>query len=462
MRRALAIAKLAFWEGVRMRIVLIALVLLVFLILRMPFALRGDETLAGRLQNFLAYSLGALGFLLSLATIFFSCATLANEFKERSLHLIVTKPVTRFQILLGKWIGVNLLTLMIIAICGTAIYAFAGYIRTRPMQFERDRYKVRDVVWTARYAAVPVAPPNMRQQAIDEVNSRIRTGDVPPEMKNQAVEQRFLELAHRWRVVDSGDSRLYRFENLSKPEYTDTVIQVRFQTMASPIPFDEIVEVGWVFCDPDTGAPLHQPVFTAERNGDIHQFLATGASVIKDGRAALLVLNPLRPQTGYSVIFEGNDSLQILYKAGSFELNYAKALLLIILRLALLSAVGIFFGSFVSFPVACVCTFAFYLLSLGQQFWLEAIGANMPLVLPSIDPFGHLGPAIRAILVPIVVFAFPDFSQLSGTRALVDGEFIPLEMLGWATLRTIVYGGVLLLLLGWFIFRRREVAEVIV
>jgi hypothetical protein len=126
-------AKLTFAEGVRMRIVLIFLVVLVILVLRMPFALRGDETLAGRLQNFLAYSIGTLGVLLSLATVFFSCATLTSEFKQCSLHLVVTKPVSRFQILLGKWLGVNLLNLLIVGLC------VASRVERRPASRRSER-----------------------------------------------------------------------------------------------------------------------------------------------------------------------------------------------------------------------------------------------------------------------------------------------------------------------------------
>ncbi len=52
--RVAAIARLTFWEGVRMRIVLVFVLVLVFILLRLPFSLKGDETLAGRLQTFIS------------------------------------------------------------------------------------------------------------------------------------------------------------------------------------------------------------------------------------------------------------------------------------------------------------------------------------------------------------------------------------------------------------------------
>ncbi|MBU0616692.1 MAG: hypothetical protein KKI02_03145, partial [Planctomycetes bacterium] len=124
MTRILAIARLTFWEGIRMRIVLVFVVVLIFVVLRLPFALRGDETLSGRLQTFLAYSLGALGVFMSLATVFLSCATLTKDIEQCSLHLVVTKPVSRFHILVGKWVGVNVLNVLMIILSGLVIYGF--------------------------------------------------------------------------------------------------------------------------------------------------------------------------------------------------------------------------------------------------------------------------------------------------------------------------------------------------
>ncbi|MCH7870247.1 MAG: hypothetical protein IID33_00965, partial [Planctomycetes bacterium] len=61
MRPVLAIARQTFWEGIRMRIVLVSVIILTLIVLRLPFVMRGDDTLAGRLQTFLADSFGGLG-----------------------------------------------------------------------------------------------------------------------------------------------------------------------------------------------------------------------------------------------------------------------------------------------------------------------------------------------------------------------------------------------------------------
>ncbi len=461
MSRVWSVARLTFAEGVRMKIVLVFLVVLLLLIIRMPFTLTGDGTLAGRVQNFLAYSLAALGVLLSLTTIFFSCAALAGEIKDRSLHLVVTKPVSRFEILLGKWLGVNLLNLVIVVLAGGAIYGLAYYLQGLPVQFQRDRTRLRETVWTARVAAKPIEP---RQQIEDtaraEVRDRVQRGELMPAQVEAAVRARIDEGRRKWRLIGDGEERYFEFQGLPTPDREDAVVQIRYRVVAVPLTPDEIVEVGWVFCDPDTRAWLSEPLFTRERSNDTHQFLVRAQPVIKNGRALLLVANPPAPGPKTGFVFEGDESLVLLYPVGGFEANLARALLMITFRLGLLSAVALFFSIFTSFPVACFCSLAFYLVCLGSPFWLESMGVGAEGMPASIDPYGVIGPVVRTVLGPLVKIGFPDFVRYDGVRLLIEGLYVPYVLVGEAMLRTLAYGAVLLLLLGWLIFTQREVAEV--
>jgi hypothetical protein len=462
MKRVLAIARLTFAEGIRMRIVLVLLVLLVGLMVAMPFTLRGDETLAGRVQNFLAYALGALGILLSVATVFFSCATLTRELETRSLHLVVTKPVSRIQILIGKWLGVNMLNLVIMLICGAAIYGFASFLASKEESFTRDRYKLRDVVWTARVAANPVPPfDDMRRAAEQYVQEQLSSGAITPDRQREAVADRLKQSLKQWRAVGNGQFRFYRFENLPAPQREDAVYQVRYKIRITPLTTAESAPVEWMFCNPETGAwlqPAPQRIIT--RSDRTEQFLARADYIVRDGEALLWCGNPYDQMVDKTFHFDGQDNLQLLYQVGSFEANFAKALLLIFFQVALLSALGIFFGVFVSFPVACLCVSACFVLSLGMPFWLESIGEDLQVFNPSSDPYGYLGPIVRPILIPLMKFAFPDFIRYSGTAQLVEGEYIPIALLLESLLRTVVYGGALLLLPGWLLFSTKEVAEV--
>lgn len=458
MKQVLAIARLTFWEGIRMRVVLVFLIVLGFVVLRLPFALKGDETLAGRLQTFLSYSLGALGIFMSLATIFFSCATLSEEIRSRTLHMVVTKPVSRFQILIGKWIGVNGLNLLICALSGGVIYGLAYYVKSQPELFARDRVKINEVVWTARLAVSPTEP-DFKAEAEKQITEREQAGEQFVRGHKAEVESLEHEMRESWRQVPPGLSRVYTFSDLPPPADEQERYQVRFKLRA--LPYTEFAPVLWGIVNAKTGELLDS-MPTKERPEEVHQFLVRAKGWVTDGEAALAVHAPYDERRPLTLYFEGDKSLQILYRVGGFEMNFLKAMLLILFRLAFLSALGVFFGTFVSFPVACFCVLSVFLFCLGTPFWLESIGANLPPNVAAADPYGSWGPAIRLLLVPVLKFALPNFIRYDGVSTLIDGYYIDWKLLGQAALHTLGYGAALLLLPGWIIFRGREVAETIV
>lgn len=461
MRCVLAIARLTFAEGMRMRVVLALLAVLVGVLLLLPAALKGDGTLAGRLQTFLSYSLSTASVCLSLTTIFFSCATLTHEFKSSTLHLVVTKPVTRIQILAGKWLGVNLLNVVMLAVCGLGIYAFAVAIKNRPETFRRDAINIRDVIWTARVAAVP-SEPDFVQPAVEMVRERLARQDhVFPQGELAAVAEYARQLREEWKRIPPGQDRLYEFKGLLPPEREDTAFQLRFKLRTSPVRPDEKAPVLWIFLDPDTLTPLDEPYPTDGRVTETHQFLVLAKGVLRDGRAALVVANPVIPgEPPLNVVLDGDQALQLLYRVGGFELNYLKALLFILLRLAFLSALGLFFATFVSFPVACFCVCSLFVFCLFSSWLLEAVGANLEIRSDAIDPYGRYGPVVRRVVVPLLRYGFPDFGRYDGVEPLISGLYIRGAAIAQAAMHTLLYGVILLAAPGWLIFRTREVAEV--
>lgn len=455
MKQTLAIARLTFSEGVRMRVVLVFLMLLIALVLRFPAVVRGDETLTGRVQSFLFYGLSALSVFMSLATIFFSCATLTNDIRTRTIHTVTTKPVTRFQILLGKWIGVNALNLLIVALTGLTIYAFAVYLKNRPVKFDRDRVLLDNAIWAGRVAARPT-PPDWNKLA-DEHLEQLRAKDEP--FDERVARATFLKQAREeWITIPPGAERIYLFENLPAPSGENAVFQVRFKARAIPYPMDEQLVISWAILDPDTGEVL-QTMETLERHGERHQFLVRAAAV-RNGRAAIGVASPLREGIKpLSIYFEGDGAIEVLYRVTTFEENYLRALGLILCRLAFLSALGLFFSTFCGFPVASFCVMSMYLFCIGVPWWLESIGAELEIVDPKIDPYGAWGPLVRSILLPPLLLLLPNFVEYDGVEALIDGYIIGGEKLILSVAHTLVYGVLLLALPGWLIFRSREIAE---
>jgi hypothetical protein len=443
-----------------MRIVVVFLIVLAFLMLRLPYTIRGDATLTGRLQNFLDYSLAAVGILLALTTVMLAAATLSKEFETRTLHLIVTKPVTRFQILLGKWLGVNVINLFMLLLCGVTIYGFSRYIRNLPTDTRSpDQLRVENVVWTARAVARP-APPldEFRARAGAAVDQMLQEGAIQPEDRENEIAELMDQYDKQHRSVPPWGERIYRFTNLP-PQKENAAVQIQYEIRPVPYPADEMARVGWAFLDPETERPIGDILFTEEQANNKHQFLVD-TNAIRDGTVALMVINPANPNEDPAPTLRliDEDALQLLYQVGSFEVNYVKAVTLVFLRLAFLAAVGLFFGTFVSFPVAVFCGMTWYLVSLGRPFWLESLGFGEDGLPPELLPFGALGAVVRPVLGFLIQLFFPDFVAFSGGRYLVDGRYIDPALLVQAATHTLGLGLILLFLVGWFVFKERQVA----
>ena len=121
-RTIAAIARTTIAEGVRTKAAS-GFALLVLLSVPVFWCIaEGDGTIKGQVQMFMTYSLGFAGFVLSLLTIFFSCRSLSNEIATRQIYGIVSKPVPRWQILIGKWVGVMSLNVVLLGLVGLGTY----------------------------------------------------------------------------------------------------------------------------------------------------------------------------------------------------------------------------------------------------------------------------------------------------------------------------------------------------
>lgn len=145
------IARLTFKEAVRRKIVLGALLLgLVFLgvygaglyftnqdIMR---AARPPSTMVrNQAYNFLLMSgLYVVNFLLVAMAVLTSIDTVAGEIASGTIHAVAAKPIRRWEILLGKWLGfAAMLTLYLLLMAGGVLFLVWKVTGYRPPNIER-------------------------------------------------------------------------------------------------------------------------------------------------------------------------------------------------------------------------------------------------------------------------------------------------------------------------------------
>jgi Cu-processing system permease protein len=141
----IVIARLTFREAARRRILLAALVLgLIYLaIYAVGFYYVDQETTRSQfgpdllelnqIRNFLFMAgLYVVNFLTVAMAVLTSVDTLSGEIASGTIHTLVSKPVQRWEIVFGKWLGfVGMLSLYLLLMAGGTIalvYFISGYI----------------------------------------------------------------------------------------------------------------------------------------------------------------------------------------------------------------------------------------------------------------------------------------------------------------------------------------------
>src|SRR5204862_561719 len=100
----LAIALLAVRAAFRCRLILVMAALLIGGVVVLPIIIKDDGTARGFTQIVLTYTLALITALLGFVTVWLACGTLAKEIEEAQLQMVAVKPISRWEIWLGKWI----------------------------------------------------------------------------------------------------------------------------------------------------------------------------------------------------------------------------------------------------------------------------------------------------------------------------------------------------------------------
>lgn len=150
MHPVLVIARLTFKEAARRRILLAALLLgllflaifgigFFFMMREFSFQTRGSPLNTLQLNAvrnlMLTAGLYVVNFLGIMMTVLTSVDTISGEIGSGTIHTLLAKPVLRWQVLIGKWLGYSLmLSLYLLLMAGgvvTLVYLISGYTASK-------------------------------------------------------------------------------------------------------------------------------------------------------------------------------------------------------------------------------------------------------------------------------------------------------------------------------------------
>src|SRR5450756_351267 len=148
MQRIFAITGLTWKAALRFKLFLVIAALLILAVVGLPVVIRAYGTAQGFTQIILTYTLSAITALLGISTLWLSCGTLARDIEECQIQVVATKPIARWQIWLGKWLGIMTLNAALLLLSGASVYALMQW-RAAKLP-EKEQRILRNEIFVAR------------------------------------------------------------------------------------------------------------------------------------------------------------------------------------------------------------------------------------------------------------------------------------------------------------------------
>ena len=452
MQRVSAIAGLTWKAAFRFRLVWVLLSLLLLSVFVLPLLLKHDGTARGLTQILLTYTLSLITALLGLSTLWLACGTLARDIEDCRMQLVAVKPVARWEIWLGKWVGILLLNACLLAVAGGSVYFLLQW-RARGLS-PQERRVLHNEIFVAR-AALKQPLPDLEKLTEQAFRERLQQTAVPPEqhaaLRNNLREQ----LKAQFQIVPPGYAKFMSVD-LGYKQYTlknqPLFLRVKFHAAQTNAGGSYL---GKWYIGP-TNAP--QNIVAREMklaDNAFHEIEIPPNLLDSAGRLSVIFEN--RDET--ALLFPLEDGFEVLYREGGFGLNFARGLLIILCWLALLAALGLAAASCLSFPVAAFISASLLFVALSSGMMASAVAEGTVLGIPEeglpIITWADrlLLPVFKAMLgVLNLVQVFSPVEALSTGRSITWGQ------LGQAVLQIVVLLGGLVGALGIAIFTRRELA----
>ena len=453
MHRILAIAALTWKAALRYRLVWVLTGLLLGVVFGLPLMLKDDGTARGLTQILLTYTLSFVTTILSFATLWMACGTLARDVEECQMQMVAVKPIARWEVWLGKWLGIMLLNLALLGGSGVVIY---GLVLWRSSHLPPEQREIlRGEVLTAR-VGMKEPPPNLDAEVEKQLRTRLEKNPVPDanlaevrktmrdqiKAMNEVIRPGYLR---RWSIDLGHAGTLLK----DRPLF----LRVKFassQYSTKPLTYPTFWEIGPVGAQ--NRFRFVRPLTTAT----FHEIRLDPRLIDAKGVLTIDCVNPAENRDAF--VFTLEEGLEVLYAESSFGLNYARALWIILLWLGFFAALGLAAASFMTFPVAAFFSLSMLVIGLGSTMLATIVKEGSYLS----GEAGGMNPVVvdkvmvtffKALL--FLVQLVLDFSPID---ALSTGRSVTWAMVGVATWQILILVSGILAAFGIYVFTRRELA----
>lgn len=386
-----------------------------------------------------------------------------------------------------------------------------AFVALAAQAVSEDRLILENQILTSRRTVYVTEPPIDRTiidsiiaERVREVQARDPTYLLSPTDESEMREQILKQARLMYFRIEPGEAEEYAFESLDLPEDSDVPVTLSYRfdagsnrpdqqykvsiSVAGASPLVREAGLGHTHSVPLTPAILLPsrpgvpfPVLVAADSAEfgaitdaVARGLIGGAEILNAGKL-IDDRGTLTVQFANGEIVPGQDqagnfglgilpnadplqfppgSLSVSYPVGSYHINFAKAVLVLWLKLAFLAMLGITASTFLSFSVATLMAIGVFLIAESAPFIKDSL--EVYATIDSDKDINFFRVAVSAI-AHAVSWIFLTYGELSPVRRLVAGENVSLlSVVKGLTLLALWTGA--LFLIAVQVFRRRELA----
>lgn len=438
----------------RFRLFAVVAALLVLAVVGLPLIVKDDGTARGFVQIIITYTLSAVTALLGFSTLWLSCGALARDIEECQIQVVATKPIARWQIWLGKWMGIASLNAALLVLAGACIYGLLEWRATKLPLLERT--ELQQELLVARGSAKETdntAQINAKTEEILQNRLKSNPGISADlnEVRNQIREQ----VKSDFQLVPPGYYRIWNIDLGADKSYIHNKslqLRIKFES-ADHNPNGTYTGI-WEIGNPDSTNYVVVPQMSLSPD-TFHEFTIPPNLYNDKGELTIVFVN----QNEMSLLFPLEDGMEVLFPQGSFTVNFIRALGIIFCWLILLSAIGLMAASFLSFPVAAFFSLTMLAVAFSSSTLAETV--DLGSVTSGTTPTAATRSITDTIFIPIfkgmlaVLNLVENFSPID---ALSSGRSVPWSELGAAVGQIAILFGGTFAIIGIALFSRRELA----
>jgi hypothetical protein len=470
-------------EAIRMRSATALVAVFIGLVPALPLLIDPAERLAYRVQFLIGWTLGGSGLILGLLTIFLACGSVCGDIDSGRIHMALSKPLHRWEYLVGKWLGIILYDLLLVVVAGMGCTLLAWLLAQSGAADAADRAVADREVLVARRSLEPEPDrPEEYAAAIAAAIQRLEADDpeafaIDPEAARGRIRQ---EYARQWHTVTADMETTFVFPGLGTRGDAGKEVQLQFEPRVTNVDVDlaDVRMAVWLNGRPwpmRDGRHVELTLASRARHVfDLPEDMLAGSPDLRV-RIANRNLVPPGETRPTAITLPPGDGLRLFVRVGGFVPNLVGGLLIMWAKLALIAAVGVAAGAVFDLPLAILTCLVFFVTAHGSGFIGEALGSYNVVAdsawgravermwyASRFMQAGRTYDAFRMVLGFVsdgLVRLLPTFSADRSVARLATGMVIPLgDVLRALLLFGIVYPAAVGLS-GWWVFDRRDLVR---